>query len=136
MEKEKFMIKSIDHITINMEKRWESEQFYGEVMGFARQREVKMEDSLIIYYALPGDVRLELIESFASVPRSTDVQCTPGCYRHLAFRTDSLEICREKCKNAGIPVIIEPTFLEKLNCRVMLIHDPNGVEIEFIESVS
>lgn len=127
------MIKTVDHVTINIKNREKSEKFYSEFLGLMRQQQIDMGDSLIIYYELPGGVRLELIDTYERKPDSTDEQCTPGCYRHLAFEVDSVEKCRKACQKFQIPVIMEPSVLEKLHCKVMLIRDPNGVEIEFVE---
>ena len=55
-----------------------------------------------------------------------------GIYRHFAIMADNLEEIRESCLAAGGKINMEPTFLPQLGSTVMLIGDPNGVEIELI----
>lgn len=127
------MIKAINHFTVNVVNRKESDDFYSDFFGFQYLESVDMGDSFITYYALPGGVRLELIDSYGEESRSTNGQCTRGCYRHLAFEVDSLDDYYKRCAKLKIPVIMEPVLQEKLFCRAMLIQDPNGVEIELTE---
>jgi lactoylglutathione lyase len=47
---------------------------------------------------------------------------------------DDLEVLYERCKKAGVKINLEPKFISELKKRVMLIVDPNGVEIEIIQA--
>jgi len=47
--------------------------------------------------------------------------------------TDDIKTLRQICSEYNIKVKLEPTDMEKLGCRGMLIEDPNGVEIEIVQ---
>ena len=123
---------AVDHITINLLKPAESFRFYGEVLGLTHLRDVDLGDHVLHMYQLPG-TQLELIEykeaQKAVQAGNTDV----GVYRHFAIATDDLEEARRRCEGAGWGINMQPSFIPQLGARVMLIRDPNGVEIEMVE---
>ncbi len=124
---------AVDHITINCCKLQESFDFYENVLGLSRVSMVDMGDHVLYLYQLPG-ARLELIEykneQTHVIAGNTDI----GVYRHFALRVDDIEEAYRRCQLAGYPINLEPTSIEKLNGQVvMLIVDPNGVEIEIIQ---
>ena len=57
-----------------------------------------------------------------------------GIYRHFAVCTDDLEELKERCKEEGYALNLEPTYIEQIKKTVMLVKDPNGVEIEVIQN--
>ena len=126
------MIK-LNHITINVISMQDSISFYSTFLNLRQIRTVDMGDSQIVYFALPGDMKLELIDTYGDGTRSASPQTARGKYRHLAFETDRLDDWYRKCLQSQIPIIMPPTILKPLQCTAMLIHDPNGVEIEFTE---
>lgn len=126
-------ITSVDHFTINCFKLQESIDFYEKVIGLSLIKSVDLGDHEIYLYQLPG-VKLELIsykdEQKHIVTGKTDV----GIYRHLAVRVDDLEEAYRLCLAAGCPINLKPTKIKQLNdMYIMLIVDPNGVEVEMIQ---
>ena len=127
------IITAVDHITINCFKLQESIDFYENVLGLSRVNIVDMGDHVLHLYQLP-DVKLELIEYKNEqkhvIAGNTDI----GIYRHFAVRVDDIEEAYRRCRQAGCPINLEPTKIKQLNdMLIMLIVDPNGVEIEMIQ---
>jgi lactoylglutathione lyase len=125
---------SLNHITVNCTDKDAAFRFYEEILELKRIEEVDMGDHVLYYYGLSGIVRLELIEyknpQKKWVTGNTDV----GIYRHMAVEVDDLEILYEKCKKAGVKINLEPKYIPQIKKKIMLIVDPNGVEIETIQA--
>ncbi len=126
-------ITSVDHFTINCFKLQESLDFYENVLGLSLIKSVDLGDHVIYLYQLPG-VKLELIaykeEQKHIITGKTDI----GIYRHLAVRVDDIEEAYRLCREAGCPINLKPTKIKLLNdMQIMLIVDPNGVEVEMIQ---
>lgn len=125
-------IVSIDHITINCRDLRNSYRFYEDVFGFERLNDVDMGDHILHYYQLPG-VKLELIE-YKNPQKSWKTGNTDtGIYRHLALCTDDLQEIKRRCETGGYGINLAPVYISKIGKTVMLIVDPNGVEIEVIQ---
>lgn len=126
-------ITAVDHITINCCKLKESLEFYENVLGLSRIDTVDMGDHVLHLYQLPG-AKLELIE-YRNEQKHVHADNTDvGVYRHFALRTDDIGEVQKRCQKAGYGINLMPTALEQLNGLViMLIVDPNGVEIEIIQ---
>lgn len=121
----------IDHITINCRDIDKACLFYETVFGLSKLNVVDMGDHTLHYYQLPG-TKLELI-AYKETQKSWETGNTDtGIYRHFAIMTDSLVEIREACVAHGGAINLEPTFIPQLEKTVMLIADPNGVEIELI----
>ena len=126
-------LKAIDHITINVTRLEEEKAFYENVLGLEPCGFIDMGDHTLTYYALPGGVRLELINYEQKDEPSPGNVMHVGMYRHFCLTVDSLEDYFEKCRAHGARVTSEPAYVERLGCRNMLVIDPSGVEIEFFE---
>ena len=126
---------SVDHITINMRSPEKSFSFYEEVLGLNRDDVVDMGDHVLYLYQLPG-LKLELIE-YKEPQRQIHAGNTDiGVYRHFALLTDDIDALYRRCLSAGFGINMAPAFVDKLSQTVMLIKDPNGVEIEIIQRES
>jgi lactoylglutathione lyase len=127
------IITAVDHITINCFKLQESFDFYEKVLGLSRINTFDMGDHVLHYYQLPG-VKLELIEYKNEQTHVITGNTNVGIYRHLALRVDDIEEAYRRCQQAGCRINLKPTAIKLLNDRIiMLIVDPNGVEIEMIQ---
>jgi len=127
------IITAVDHITINCFKLQESIDFYENVLGLSLIKTVDMGDHVLYLYQLPG-VKLELIEYKDKQTHVVTGKTDIGIYRHFAVRVDDLEEAYKRCLQAGCPINLEPTKIKQLNdMQIMLIVDPNGVEIEMIQ---
>ena len=121
----------IDHITINCRDIQKACHFYETVLQLQKLDTVDMGDHVLYYYQLPG-VRLELIDYKEPQKNWETGNTDTGIYRHFAVTVDGLEEIRERCLAVGGSIHMEPTFIPQLGNTVMLIADPNGVEIEMI----
>lgn len=125
-------ITGVDHITVNMREPEKSFAFYEKVLGLEKLESVDMGDHVLHLYCLPG-MKLELIEYKEKQKVVSASNTDIGVYRHFAICVDNLEECRRLCVKAGYGINLEPEFISQINKTVMLIRDPNGVEIEVIE---
>lgn len=130
--------KGIHHIAINVKNMEESIKFYRDVLGFEQDRSVRLEDLKldITFFKLPGgNTLLELIHyDEANVIPPYDVT-DRGIYRHIAFVVDNVDAVAEHLKKNGYEPHFGPTNLEALGIRVVLVKDPNGVEVEFCQPI-
>ncbi len=129
------MIKSIQHITINIVDLAKSVAFYGELLGLPRLDDVEMDDHVLHYFVLPGGTRLELIEYAQRTPIACDPLTARGRFRHIALETNNLDALAEKIPLYGGHILQPPKYVEKLGFLGMLAEDPNGCELEFTETV-
>lgn len=124
-------ITRVDHITINLTEPEKSFCFYEEILELSRAERVDMGDHVLHLYELPG-MRLELIE-YKETQRVVQTSNTDvGVYRHFAVCVDDLEECQRRCEQAGYGINLYPEWIGKIGKKVMLIRDPNGVEIEIV----
>ncbi len=125
-------ITGLNHITINVKDLEASKRFYENVLGLVPDGFIDMGDHTLTYYALPQNVRLELIDYETKAPAKELAETDIGMYRHFCLEADDLSAFAKRCQEAGAPVRKAPSYVEKLSCDTMLIVDPNGVEIELI----
>lgn len=126
-------ILSLDHVTINLLHPEASFRFYADVLDLTKINEVDMGDHVLHLYQLSG-AQLELIE-YKKPQKTVQAGNTDvGVYRHFALVTDDLEELRIRCENAGYGFNLPPTFIPQIQKTVMLVRDPNGVEIELIQA--
>lgn len=123
----------VDHITINMVRVKETQDFYEKIFGLEKLEEVDLGDHVLHLYQLPG-LKLELIEYKEEQKRIEAGNTDIGIYRHFAVTTDNLEACRISCEEAGYGINLLPSYISEIGKTVMLIKDPNGVEIEVIQA--
>lgn len=127
-------IEAINHITINMKDIGKSLDFYGRVLGLEKLNEINMGDHYIRYFALPGGVRLELLEYFYETKPAVYTEVDAGVFRHTAFEVDDIFKAQEELKAEGIKITEGPAYSEKLGCYFMLFEDPNGCQLEFTQA--
>jgi catechol 2,3-dioxygenase-like lactoylglutathione lyase family enzyme len=127
------LVKGIDHFTINVVDIEKSINFYENILQMKKLNFVDMGDHGLTYFYLTESCRLELIEYYNDDDAKTVAENTKGTYRHMALLTDDIKTLRQICSEYNIKVKLEPTDMEKLGCRGMLIEDPNGVEIEIVQ---
>jgi catechol 2,3-dioxygenase-like lactoylglutathione lyase family enzyme len=134
MHKEfRMTVKRIDHITINVKDLDASLAFYRDVIGLERLESVDMGDHALDYMSLPGGMKLELISYKFGADKLTPAATDAGIFRHIAFALDDLDAVLTRCESFGTRIRTRPQYVEKLGCRIMLIEDPNGIELEFMQ---
>jgi lactoylglutathione lyase len=128
-----FKVTGIVHVTINISAVDESFFFYEKVLQLKRLDSIEMGDHILTYFSLSESCRLELIEYRNDDSALRIAESAKGAYRHMALSVDDLDAIRENCASNNVVITLEPRYVSKLACRIMLIRDPNGVEIELVE---
>ncbi|MDD3337555.1 MAG: VOC family protein [Lachnospiraceae bacterium] len=123
----------LNHITINVTDLEASRKFYQKILGLKENGFIDMGDHTLTYFELPRSTRLELIDYETKAKQKEYKETDIGTYRHFCLETDDLKELYRICRENGVFVRKEPSYVEKLSCATMLIVDPNGVEIEIIE---
>ena len=125
-------VSGVDHITINCTDTERAFRFYEKILGLARLETVDLGDHVLYYYALPG-LKLELI-GYKTPQKQWETSNTDlGIYRHIALVVDDLEGLYQRCQEAKVRINLAPAFIPAIGKKVMLLADPNGVEIEAIQ---
>lgn len=128
-------VQGLNHITINVVDLEKSFFFYEEVLEFNKLSIVDMGDHRLYYYALPNDTRLELIDYDNKKGIITYEPASRGVYRHIAFNVHSIDEMLNRCNKFKVHVRLLPVIISQLSAKIMLIEDPNGVEIELVEKI-
>ncbi len=130
-------IKSIHHITINLKDEKKTADFYGKLLELKRLPDVDMGDHRLIYFELPGNVRLEFIDYYekdrcgmAIAPSNT-----PGSARHFAFEVEDAFLAQKKMEEYGLEIVSAAKKVEELSFIGFLAKEPNGFELEFIQRI-
>ncbi|GHU81511.1 hypothetical protein FACS189468_4310 [Spirochaetia bacterium] len=126
-------VAAVDHITINCKDTETSFRFYEQVLGLKRLETVDMGDHVLYYYGLPG-VRLELIGYKEPQKEQETGNTDVGIYRHMALAVDDLEEVYQRCQKWGSKINLTPSYIAQIKKKIVLIVDPNGVEIEIIQA--
>ena len=124
----------VNHITVNCTDKEAAFGFYEKLLGLKKIEEVDLGDHVLYYYDLPNGIRLELIGYKEKQKKWETGNTDIGIYRHLALEVDNLNELYENCKKAGVKINLEPKYIPEIKKTIMLIVDPNGVEIETIQA--
>ena len=130
--------KNINHIAINIKDKDASIKFYRDVLEFEQANTVRLPDLGIdiTFFKLPGtDALLELIYYDEAKTIPTYDVTDRGILRHIAFTVDDVDAVAERLKKKGIEPHFGPVNLDNLGIRVILIKDPNDVEVEFCQPI-
>ncbi len=130
------MISAVNHITINIRNVQDSARFYGELLGLPKLEEVDRGDHHIYYYGLPGGVRLELVEYRFETESSALPSNAAGSFRHFAMEVNDVKQVCQTLKQAGVPILEGPCISEELGFEYILVKEPNGCELEFVQRLS
>jgi glyoxylase I family protein len=125
-------LRTIDHVSINVQDAPESYDFYGRILGLARLETVDCGEFDITYFALPDGSRLELFDYRGSSQSATRRESEVGL-RHLAFQVEDVAAHEKSLRAKGVAITLPTTELPNLGVRVLLFLDPNGVTLEFCE---
>ncbi len=127
-------ITGIEHIAINVLDGEKSKDFYSRILGFQELATIELDHFDITYFALPNGARLEMFD-YHGVNQAHQEEETRAGLRHLAFKVKDVAAHEEKLKNKGVEITLPTCDLPDLNARVLLFRDPNGITIEFCESL-
>ena len=127
-------IRKIDHVSINLTDVQKSFDFYGRILGFARQQTVDCGEFDITYFGLPDGSRLELFDYHGKNLVNRRAESEAGL-RHLAFQVENVAEHERLLRAEGVPISLPTCDLPSLGVRVLLFLDPNGVTLEFCEKL-
>ena len=128
-------IKQVDHVTIVVKDIEKTKKFYGELLGFRFLEAVKLGDHICHYFEIPGGQKLELTEYLYYTEDASFQPNNKGIFRHLAFEVDDVKTLEMKLEEAGYKFHYPVGHTRELGVNNGLVHDPNGVELEFLEYV-
>ncbi|PYG87935.1 putative enzyme related to lactoylglutathione lyase [Ruminiclostridium sufflavum DSM 19573] len=127
------MIKSINHFSVNVKNKALTLKFYGEFLKLERLQDIEMEDHRLIYFLLPGGIKLEFIEYYFSTGEIVTPFTAKGMFRHLAFEVSDIKQVAKDIEFYGGLIMQPPKWVERLGLIGMLATDPNGCELEFVQ---
>lgn len=128
------MIKSIDHISINVVNIRETLDFYTRILGLEQLQTVDFGDFEITYLSLPNGSRLELFD-YRATNQSHPRQESEVGLRHIAFEVEGVAAHEKHLRDLGVEITLQTCELPELGVRVLLFLDPNGVTLEFCEKL-
>jgi glyoxylase I family protein len=127
-------ISGIDHIAINCIDLRKSLDFYGRILGLKQLQTVDCGDFDIVYFALPRGGRLELFDYHGKNPILSHNEDDSGL-RHVAFQVQDVAAHERILRSEGVKITLSTCDLPDLGARVLLFLDPNGVTVEFCETL-
>lgn len=128
-------LKKVNHIAIIASDIKRSITFYADVLGFTIIRKVYREerDSWKVDLALHGDYLIELF-TFPNAPQRPSYPEALGL-RHLAFSVDDIEASVAELQAKGIAT--EAIRTDPITgCKCVFFADPDGLPIEFVETLT
>jgi catechol 2,3-dioxygenase-like lactoylglutathione lyase family enzyme len=127
-------VQGINHITINTKDMKATADFYGRILGWKQMETVPFDGFSLVYFQIPGGGRLELFDYGGKNPVNQRDEAEAGL-RHLAFTVDNVDEAEKMLRARGVTVTMAATDLPSLNSRAILFLDPNGVTLEFCQSM-
>jgi catechol 2,3-dioxygenase-like lactoylglutathione lyase family enzyme len=127
-------VKALNHITVNCTDKEAAFRFYEDILELKRSEVADLGDHVLYYYDLPGGPRLELIDYKEPQKKWETGNTDVGIYRHMALEVDNLDELYQRCREKKVKINLDPKFIPEIKKTVMLIVDPNGVEVETIQA--
>ena len=127
------MITKVDHITINVKGLEKTMFFYEKILGFQLKPMNDFGDHRYYFFEIPGGTTLEVGEYDFDDQISRDSITAGGRIRHLAFEVDDIFALEKKLAQFGYLFFSPIEYRETLGFTSGLVHDPNGIELEFLQ---
>jgi catechol 2,3-dioxygenase-like lactoylglutathione lyase family enzyme len=108
--------------------------FYEQTLGFPCFEEIPLPNIGVLKKLAVGDsvIKIMLVDQTPALPACRDgIQGAVG-YRYCAVHVSNLEQIVASCKKAGHKITID-TRVQRPGCRIAVVEDPDGNNIEFIE---
>jgi lactoylglutathione lyase len=129
-------VRGIDHVSINVRDIEASARFYAGVLGFRRLQTVPMDGWFsITYFEIPGGGRMELFD-YAGKSHAVQREESDEGLRHLAFSVDDVAAAEKMLREKGVTIVLPATDIPSLGAKVLLFLDPNGVTLEFCQTIT
>lgn len=122
------------HSMIRVRNIDESLRFYTELFDMTLSEKHRLEDCWLYFLTDKDNVcQIELTYNDDTPQNGYDLG---NGFGHFAFQTESFENFTEKLKVLGYKYLYEPFDLNGKGSKIAFVQDPDGYEIEIIESVN
>lgn len=121
------------HTMIRVKDVEKSLKFYTELLNMKIVEKRRLEDCWL--YFLSDEEGINLIELTANDENPEKGYNGGNGFGHFAFSVESMNKFSEKLKSMGYDYLYEPFDLTGKGSLIAFIQDPDGYEIELIESV-
>jgi glyoxylase I family protein len=128
-------VHGINHVSINTRDMKATADFYGRILGWKQMETVPFDGFSLVYFQVPGGGRLELFDYGGKNPHGARDEAEAGL-RHLAFTVDNVDEAEKMLRAKGVTVTMAATDLPSLDSRAILFLDPNGVTLEFCQTLT
>ena len=103
--------------------------FYVDALGLERTWSFTGDDGVEnVYVGTPDGAEIQFKhdpDESAPVPAGVD---------HVGMYVDDVDDCFEHVRaETGCPVVLEPTTMDDIDCRVAFVSDPDGYDVELVE---
>lgn len=122
------------HSMIRVKNIEESLRFYTEVLNMKLDHKQRLDDCWL--YFLSDENNTCQIELTYNDDTPKNGYNTGNGFGHFAFQVESMEQFTLKLENSGYKYLYEPFDLNGKGSKIAFIKDPDGYEIELIESVN
>jgi catechol 2,3-dioxygenase-like lactoylglutathione lyase family enzyme len=110
--------------------------FYRDLLGFEHEGDIPMPigDGGTMHRLWCGTTLVKLVK-LDSVPPTAAPGGIAGAtgYRYFTMQVDNLEEITEECRDAGVPIVVEPTEVRP-GVRIVMVEDPDGNWVEFVDA--
>lgn len=120
------------HTMIRVKNIEKSLKFYQEVIGLKLSKEMRLDDCSLYFLSDDyGEVQIELTYNDETPEKGYEIGTGFG---HFAFGVNSMDEFSKKLKDFGWEYLYEPFKLGDYDIKIAFIKDPDGYEIELIET--
>ena len=126
------IIKGIEHVAINVSDIEKATKFYRDVLGFPYRETMVDGAKDLVYFDMPGGVRLELFNYHGKALKPAPVESEYEAlgYVHLAFLVDNVDEWAKHFAENDVRITYGPADVPHLGIRACLFADPDGNIIE------
>ncbi len=120
------------HTMVRVKDIKESLKFYTELFDLNVARELRLEDCNLYFLSdNQGDVQIELTYNDKTPEKGYEIGTGFG---HFAFEVHSFDEFTKKLISLGYGYVYEPFKLPGHELQIAFVKDPDGYEIELVES--
>lgn len=120
------------HTMIRVKDIDKSLKFYQELFGLNLAKKIRLDDCTLYFLSDGhGEVQIELTYNDKTPEQGYEIGSGFG---HFAFGVNSMDEFSKKLKNFGGKYMYEPFELSAAGSTIAFIKDPDGYEIELIET--
>ena len=132
------MVQGFEHVGMTSSNLDRTIAFYGGLLGLKEILVKHTGEGGRIAFLETGGVMLEIVELGAWIETpAREVPVTEAGIRHITFRVEDVEAVYETLRAAGVAFTVAPRKAAnaELIRKVAFCKDPDGIIVEFLESV-